>query len=173
MSLPAQGVHRVLGVDTSLRCTGLGVVEAVGTRSRMLECGLVKNKQALPHSTCLLNIQRDVSVWIEKYKPTAVAIEGGFFFKNASTAMVLGEARGVVIACAAGHDVPVFEYSPRKVKQSLVGNGSAQKSQVAEMVRRLLNLQEAPQEDSADALAIAICHLHAFGPHPQLRPEPI
>jgi crossover junction endodeoxyribonuclease RuvC len=92
-------------------------------------------------------------------RPAAAALEGGFIFKNARISLVLGEVRGVVIATCAAAGVPVFEYSPRKVKQALVGTGSASKEQVARMVASRLGLDALPGEDESDALAIAICHL--------------
>lgn len=96
-------------------------------------------------------------------KPDAVALEGGFFCKNVKTAVILGEARGVVIAACAGAGVPVYEYSPRRVKQAVVGFGNAGKEQVQKMVMAILRLDEKPHEDAADALAIALCHLHTVG----------
>ena len=106
-------------------------------------------------------------------RPDAAAIEGGFFFKNAKTAMILGEVRGVVIAACAAAGVPVFEYSPRLVKQALTGFGGAQKDQVSKMVMAILGLKEKPQEDAADALAIAICHVHNQSGIAALKPKPI
>jgi crossover junction endodeoxyribonuclease RuvC len=98
---------------------------------------------------------------ISCYAPDAAAVEGIFYCRNVKTAVLLGEARGVVVSVCARAGLPVFEYSPRRVKQALVGRGEAAKEQVASMVVRLLGLKEIPQEDSADALAIAICHAHA------------
>ncbi len=92
--------------------------------------------------------------------PDEVVVEGTFFSKNANTAMILGEARGVVIAECASRDIPVYEYSPRKVKLAVVGTGTASKQQVAHMIQRMMGLIEVPQNDAADALAIAMCHLH-------------
>jgi len=92
--------------------------------------------------------------------PDVVSIEGAFYCKNVKTAMVLGEARGVAIAACARHGLAIYEYAPRRVKQALVGYGRAEKDQVAKMVKMLLGLEEQPQSDAADALAIAICHIH-------------
>ncbi|MCX7006294.1 MAG: crossover junction endodeoxyribonuclease RuvC [Kiritimatiellaeota bacterium] len=164
---------RIIGLDVSLRCTGLGVIERRAGRLAAVEYGLVRNKPGVPHTTCLLTLQRDLAAALERAKPDAAAIEGGFFFKNAKTAMILGEARGVVIATCAAAGVPVYEYAPRLVKQSLTGFGAAEKAQVAKMVVTILGLRETPAEDAADALALAICHAQHLTGIAELRPEPI
>ena len=164
---------RIIGLDVSLRCTGYGVIERRGSRLVALESGLIRNAPKLAHSTCLLTLQRDLAAALERTKPEAAAVEGGFFFKNAKTAMILGEARGVVIAGCAAANVPVFEYAPRLVKQSLTGFGGAEKPQVAKMVMTILGLRETPPEDAADALALAICHAQHLTGIAALRPEPI
>jgi crossover junction endodeoxyribonuclease RuvC len=102
-----------------------------------------------------------------------VAIEGAFFHKNAKTAMILGQARGVAIAACAARGLPIYEYAPRRVKQAVVGAGGASKDQVRQMVMAMLGLREEPQEDASDALAIAVCHLHNRTGHRALAPEPI
>ena len=165
--------RRIIGLDISLRCSGLGVLERRAGRLVAVEYCLVRNKATLPHSACLLTLQRDLTALLERTKPEAAAIEGGFFFKNAKTAMILGEARGVVIATCAAAGVPVYEYAPRRVKQSLTGFGAAEKAQVAKMVVTILGLSETPAEDAADALALAICHAQNLTGIVQLRPAPI
>lgn len=110
---------------------------------------------------------------IDRTRPDAAAIEGVFFCKNIKTVLMLGEARGVVIAACAVRGIPVYEYAPRRVKQAVVGIGSAEKAQVAKMVMTLLALREEPQEDAADALAVAICHLHNRSGCAELMPEAI
>ena len=164
---------RIIGLDVSLRCTGYGVIERRAGSLVAVEFGLVRNAPKLPHSACLFTLQRDLATALERSKPAAAAVEGGFFFKNAKTAMVLGEARGVVIATCAAAGVPVFEYAPRRVKQSLTGFGGAEKAQVAKMVMTLLGLRETPPEDAADALALAICHAQHLTGITALQPEPI
>jgi crossover junction endodeoxyribonuclease RuvC len=151
---------RILGVDTSLRSTGVAVIEVVGQQMKALVHGRIHNKPAMLHSTCLAEIQHQVDSLITEFEPDEAAIESAFFAKNAKTAMILGQARGAVLAACSLRTLPVYEYSPRSVKQAVVGVGSAQKDQVGNMVTRLLGLSEAPQEDAADALAIAICHAH-------------
>lgn len=152
---------RVLGIDTSLRSTGVGVVEAVGNRMSAVEFAVLKMPARAPHSACLRGLFERLGELIERAQPSAVAIEGAFFFKNAATAMVLGEARGTAIAACALKSVPVYEYAPRRVKQAVVGFGAADKSQVQKMVASLLGLREPPPEDASDAMALAICHLHS------------
>lgn len=164
---------RIIGIDASLRCTGYGVIEAAGGRVRAVDFGIIHNPASLPHSACLRAIHERLVAVLQAAPADAAAMEGGFFFKNARTAMVLGEARGVVIAVCAVAGVPVFEYSPRAVKQSLTGFGAAGKEQVSKMVMSILGLKEAPPEDAADALSMALCHLHSQTGIKELRPEPI
>lgn len=153
---------RVLGIDTSLRSTGYGVVESVGSQFRSIAFGIIRNAPKQPLSECLAKLHVEISLIIQTSKPEVVSIEGVFFCKNARTALILGQARGAVIAACATARLPVFEHEPRKVKQAVVGYGAADKTQVARMVMRLLNLPEVPeQEDATDALAIALCHLQS------------
>lgn len=164
---------RILGIDTSLRSTGVGIVEARGTELRAVAYGRIRNKPAVPHSGCLENIFSSITELIETHAPGCAAIEGAFFAKNAKTAMVLGQARGTAIAACAIKGLDITEHSPRSVKSAVVGTGTAQKEQVAKMVMRLLNLDEQPQEDAADALAIAICHFHQLSLPAELQAKKI
>jgi crossover junction endodeoxyribonuclease RuvC len=159
----------VLGVDTALRCSGVGVVEGSGSQFRALTFGVIKNKTSLSHTECLLRIHCEIRELIEKYQPVAVAIEGVFFCKNAKTALVLGQARGAVLTAAALNGLPVYEYAPRLIKQSVTGVGRAHKAQVAGMVSRMLGLKQEPSADAADALAVALTHLHQMHLPPDLR----
>jgi crossover junction endodeoxyribonuclease RuvC len=109
----------------------------------------------------LVSIDRDLAALIERYKPDVVAVEELFFCKNVTTALIVGQARGVAILSAARAGVPVREYKPMEVKQAVTGYGRAPKTQVQEMVRLLLNLDHVPQpDDAADAVAVAVCHVH-------------
>ena len=164
---------RILGIDTSLRSTGVGIIEARGSNMRAVAYGRIRNKPSVPHSACLENIFTTISSLIGEHAPDCAAIEGAFFAKNVRTSMVLGQARGAAITACAVKMIEVTEHSPRKVKASIVGSGSAQKDQVAKMVMRLLNLNEQPQEDAADALAIAICHYHQLALPEELRAKRI
>ena len=149
---------KVLGIDASLRGTGLAVIEQQGSRTSSRHWEVVKTGAKAPHSECLRAIRERIDAVLAAHKPAAAAIEGGFFFKNAKVAMVLGEVRGVAIACCAAAGVPVFEYSPRRAKQNITGWGAAPKEQVARMVLSVLGLPELPPPDATDALALALCH---------------
>ncbi len=164
---------RVLGVDTSLRSSGVAVVEREGTALRAVIHRTIKNQQKLSHSTCLRNIHEGIMAAIDETEPSLAAIEGIFHFKNSKTAVTLGQARGVVIVACALRNIPVFEYAPRRVKQAVCGTGAASKDQVGRMVTTMLHLAEAPQEDAADALAIAICHLNSQTSIASLAPKEI
>ena len=154
------GGTRILGVDTSLRSTGVGVVEAVGSRVVPVWYGTIKNPAGRPLSACLVHLQDEIAKLIEMYQPHAVAIEGVFYAKNVKTMLILSHARGAIIAQCARVALPVYEYEPRRVKMAVAGYGAAQKEQVQKMVKTLLCLSEEPQNDAADALALAITHLH-------------
>ena len=151
----------VIGIDTSLRSTGYGVIEVCGSRMRMLECGNIRNPPKLPLTGCLKAIYDKVVSLIETHRPDVMSIESVIYGKNAGTMLVLGEARGAVITAAADAGLPIYEYEPRRVKMAVCGNGLAEKEQVQRMVKTLLGLAELPQNDAADALAIAITHAHS------------
>ena len=149
---------KVLGIDASLRATGLAVIEQEGSHCRALHWEVVKVPAKEPHSECLRRISERVEAVLAGQKPEVASIEGGFYFRNAKVALVLGEVRGVVIAACARAGVPVYEYSPRRAKQNITGWGAAPKEQVARMVKSVLGLDEIPPPDAADALALALCH---------------
>ena len=151
----------ILGIDTSLRSSGYGVLVTEGSRMRSLEAGHIRNAPKLPLSECLRTIHARVVELIAQHAPDVVAIESVIYGKNAGTMLVLGEARGAVITAAADAGLPIYEYEPRRVKMAVCGNGLAEKEQVQRMVKTLLGLQELPQNDAADALAIAITHAHS------------
>lgn len=166
-------IVRVLGIDAALRCTGLGVIEHRAGRWVGVGYGVVRNPPKRPHSACLHALQEALDHWLAEWQPGHAAIEGGFFFRNAKTAMVLGEARGVVLARCAAAGVPVYEYAPRVVKQALTGHGGAEKAQLARMLGTLLGMRDKLPADAADALAIALCHAQSHSGIRELRSEPI
>ena len=150
----------ILGVDTSLRSTGYGVLEAAGSRLTARAWGHIPNRRDARVSDCLAAIHAKIAALIAEFDPDVLSIEQVINGKNANTMMVLGEARGAVIVAAANASKPIYEYEPRRVKMAVCGNGLAEKDQIQRMVKTLLALPELPQNDAADALALAICHAH-------------
>ncbi len=147
----------ILGVDPGSRLTGYGIINAVGNRLEYVTCGCIRLPD-VDHPQRLKQIFDSLCKIIEEYAPQECAIEEVFLGKSVSSALKLGQARGSAMVACLHHDLPVAEYSARKVKQALVGNGSAEKGQVQHMVKVLLGVAGNVQEDAADALAIAICH---------------
>lgn len=147
----------ILGIDPGSRLTGYGIINAVGNRLEYVTCGCIKLPD-VDHPQRLQQIFRNLCSIIEEFVPQECAIEEVFLGKSVSSALKLGQARGSAIVACMHHDLPVAEYSPRKVKQALVGNGSADKAQVQHMIKVLLGVTGEVQADAADALAIAICH---------------
>ncbi len=149
----------ILGIDPGSRTTGYGVINAEGQKLTYLDSGCIRTSEG-ELSQRLLEIFNGVCQLMETFNPHEVSIEQVFMHENASSALKLGHARGVAMVACASHRIKVYEYSPRQIKQSVVGYGGAEKEQVKQMVMRLLMLKSAPQSDAADALAIAICHRH-------------
>jgi crossover junction endodeoxyribonuclease RuvC len=156
---PVPGAHQViLGVDPSLRGTGFGVIRLAKPHPVTLAHGTITCPAGWERSHCLVKISQELSEVIQKHHPTVCVIEGLFYAQNLQTALIMGEARGAALAAIAGAGLDIFEIAPRKVKQAIVGYGAAQKSAVAKMVQRLLNLPKPPAPDAADALALALAH---------------
>jgi crossover junction endodeoxyribonuclease RuvC len=156
---------RVLGVDPGLTRCGLGVVEgSVGGPLRMLAVGVVRTATDLPTAQRLCEIERELEVWLDAHAPDAVAVERVFSQHNVRTVMGTAQASGVAMVVAARRGIPVALHTPSEVKATVSGSGRADKAQVGAMVTRLLRLDEAPRPaDSADALALAICHIWRGG----------
>ena len=150
----------VLGIDPSLRGTGYGVIRLGQSGPKALSQGTVKCSSKLERSRCLMEISGTIREVIRKHQPTVCAIEGLFYSQNVKTALTMGEARGAALAVLAESGLEIFEIAPRKVKQSIVGYGNAQKIAVAKMVQRMLGLKELPAPDAADALALALSFVH-------------
>ncbi|MGK2946871.1 MAG: crossover junction endodeoxyribonuclease RuvC [Candidatus Malihini olakiniferum] len=149
----------VLGIDPGSRITGYGIIRQKGEQLSYIGSGCVRTAvDDLP--TRLKLIYSGVSEIITQFQPDYLAIEQVFMAKNADSALKLGQARGVAIVAGVNQELPIFEYAARQVKQTVVGTGAAEKSQVQHMVRTLLRLSTNPQADAADALAIAITHCH-------------
>ncbi|HUZ08335.1 MAG TPA: crossover junction endodeoxyribonuclease RuvC [Candidatus Paceibacterota bacterium] len=148
----------ILGVDPSLRGTGFGIIQLGNPFPETLAHGTISCPKNWERSRCLAKISKTLRQEIEKHRPTVCVIEGLFFAQNLQTALIMGEARGAAMAAIAESGIEIFEIAPRKVKQAIVGYGAAQKSAVAKMVQRLLNLPKPPAPDAADALALALTH---------------
>lgn len=156
---------RVFGIDCGTEITGFGVVETLdaGRQPRLLcKClGAIRLSKARPLPERLAQVFRELTSELERWQPDIVAVEEVFYSVNAKSALKLGQVRGVALLAAASAGLPVAEYAPLRIKSSVVGYGMAQKEQVQFMVARLLSLTEIPEPpDAADALAIAICHIH-------------
>ena len=153
---------RVFGIDPGSERTGYGCVETDGSRHSMVVCGAITTTANAPLAGKLLDIHTRLARLLQDCRPDAVAIESLFYAVNARSALKLGHARGVAMLAAVEAGVPVFEYTPAEIKRSVVGYGRAEKPQVQQMVKLLLGLAAAPApHDAADALAVAICHVHA------------
>ena len=150
---------RVLAIDASLRNTGVAIVDANNGKPQSVYFGTIHNKSAMRPSSCLVCIRDRLAELIREHAPDCCALESVIYVQSYKTAIILGAARGAAILAAAENGLPVFEYPPKRIKQSTVGRGGAGKDQVAFMVRALLGLTETPDADAADALAIALTHL--------------
>ena len=149
----------ILGIDTAMRCTGYGVIEVDGDNFNVLDCGIIKNPQKNPHSECLRRLSGGIRELLKIYKIDAAAIEGAFYGKYIRTTMILGYARGCVMTVLAENNIPTYAYSPKEVKLSASGTGSASKRQVAVILGSILGIDIATIEDDAtDALGLAMCH---------------
>lgn len=155
---------RVLAIDPAIRNTGYAVLEGDPRQPVVLAYDVVSVPKSLIQSAALASVRGHIGNVIEKFQPDEVAVEGIIYVQSHQTAITMGAARAAALIAAADHGLPVYEYAPRKVKMAVVGNGNADKSQVAFMVRALLGLKETPAADAADALAIAMAHLQASDP---------
>jgi crossover junction endodeoxyribonuclease RuvC len=148
----------ILGIDPSLRGTGFGVIQISSPHPKTLAHGTISCPKNWERSRCLAKISRTLREEIERHHPVVCVIEGLFYAQNLQTALIMGEARGAAMAAVAESGIEIYEIATRKVKQAIVGYGAAQKSAVAKMVQRLLNLPKPPAPDAADALALALAH---------------
>ena len=152
----------IIGVDPGYAIVGIGVIEYSGNKFRPLEYGAITTPAGMPTVERLKKIYDEMTLLIDKYSPNAVAIEELFFNSNQKTAINVAQARGVILVAVTNKNVPIFEYTPLQVKQSVTGYGRADKNQIQQMVKMLLNLNVIPKpDDAADGLALAICHAHS------------
>ncbi|MDE7293959.1 MAG: crossover junction endodeoxyribonuclease RuvC [Oscillospiraceae bacterium] len=153
---------RILGIDPGYAIVGYGVLDYDGYAFKTVGCGAVTTSAGTDFTLRLLDIYNDISTVIDTYNPEYMSIEKLFFNTNQKTGIDVAQARGVIVLAAVQRGLPVFEYTPLQVKQSVVGYGLAEKKQVMEMTKNILGLSKVPKpDDTADALALAICHGHS------------
>ena len=153
----------ILGIDPGFAIVGVGIIEYKGNKFRTIDYFALTTKAHTPIEERLKIIYEGIADAINKYKPDFIAIEELFFNNNAKTAIQVGQARGVILLAGVNANIPIYEYTPLQVKQAVVGYGRAEKNQIQQMVKAILNLSEIPKpDDVADALAIAVCHAHSY-----------
>ena len=154
---------RILGIDPGLTKTGFGILDVQNENLKVIDYGIIKPKVKDKLEKRLLTIFEDINEIIKEYSPTIICIEEVFYGKNFKSALLLGQARGAAMVSAASKNISIFEYSAKKIKQSVTGNGNAKKEQVRFMVTSILNMKNNDIGlDASDALAIAICHFQQF-----------
>ncbi len=157
----------ILGIDPAIRTTGYGVLRLENGTFSVIDCGVIENSARLPHTQCLRRLAGGIRELVKTFSPDAAALEEPFMGKNAATAIILGMARGAILAALAEQGIPCYAYSPRRAKKAAVGNGGAAKEQVALMMAAQLRMElDRIPLDATDALALAMCHgqLVAGGP---------
>lgn len=151
----------VIGIDPGLATVGFGVINIENGIITPVSYGCIRTSSGKQSPERLFEIYNETKMLFEKYAPLAVAVEKLFFTKNVTSAMSVSEARGVIFLASRQNEIPVFEYTPNQVKQAITGSGRADKKQMQEMIRKLLDLDEIPKpDDAADGLSIALCHIN-------------
>jgi crossover junction endodeoxyribonuclease RuvC len=152
---------RYLGIDPGTATTGYGIIDVIDGEMEMVVYGTIETSPKMDMADRLVQIYNEITLLVRTFTPDEAGIEKLFFGKNVTTAITVGQARGVLLLALAQADIPVGEYSPPKIKEAVAGYGSADKTQIQMMVRHLLNLNETPKpDDAADGLAVAITHYH-------------
>ncbi len=164
---PVRGGTRILGIDPGSRLTGYGFIDVRGGQTVLVDWGTIRT--AGDHSSRLRQIFGEVAALVARYQPVEVAIERVFVHRNADSALKLGQARAAALCGTFQAELPIFEYATRHIKKAVVGSGAADKTQVQHMVKMLLAMNDEPQADAADALAVALCHSHERNTHALLR----
>ena len=160
--------QRILGIDPGTAIVGWGVVEGEGQDLRLVAYGVIRTASTLPLSERLVQIYEELNALLDDYQPTGVGIEQLFFAKNVTTALPVAHARGVLLLAVQQRGLPLREYRPMEIKETVTGYGAADKQQMQQMVRLLLGLDEAPRpDDAADAVAVALCY-HQLARYDQL-----
>lgn len=164
MSRKAETERIILGIDPGTNIMGYGIIRITGMKMELMTLGVIRLEKVEGHALKLKHIFEKTLGLIDQYHPDDLAIEAPFFGKNIQSMLKLGRAQGVAMAAGLYRSVPIFEYSPRKIKQSITGNGNASKEQVALMLQTLLQYSEAPEFlDATDGLAVAVCHYFQDG----------
>ncbi|MFK7970064.1 MAG: crossover junction endodeoxyribonuclease RuvC [Bacteroidia bacterium] len=151
----------ILGIDPGTQITGYGLISIEGKRMSLVGCGVIKmGKAQITHPDKLKRIFDRVNSLVAEFKPTEMALEAPFHGKNVQAMLKLGRAQGVAMAAGLVHDLPIFEYAPRKIKMAVTGNGNASKEMVAGMLEKVLNFKQGKYLDATDGLAVAVCHFY-------------
>lgn len=153
---------RILGIDPGFAITGYSIIEYVGNKFTLIESGAITTNAGISFGVRLSILYDELDLIIKKYNPDAMAVEELFFNQNIKTAINVAQARGIVLVVGCKNNIPTFEYTPLQVKQAVVGYGRAEKKQVQQMVKAILNVKEIPKlDDITDSMAIGICHAHS------------
>lgn len=159
---------RIIGIDPGYAIVGYGVIDYIGNKFKIVEYGAITTKSNQNMNERFKSIHDDLNTIIERTNPEFLAIEELFFNSNQKTAINVAQARGVLLLSALNHGISIHEYTPLQVKQAVVGYGRAEKKQVQLLVKSILGLEKVPKpDDTADALAIAVCHAHSYNPRVQ------
>jgi len=153
---------RVLGIDPGFAITGYSIIDYIGNKFKLIDCGAVNTKAGTSFPERLTKIYDELQLVINEYKPDSLAVEELFFNQNVKTAMNVSQARGVVLVLGCKANIPTYEYTPLQVKQAVCGYGRAEKKQVEKMVQTILKVTDMPKlDDITDSMAVAICHAHS------------
>ena len=158
---------RILGIDPGSRVTGYGFIDVCGGKTVLIDWGTIQTTG--DHSSRLRQIFTEIVALVDRHQPAEIAVERVFVHRNADSALKLGQARAAALCATFEAELPIFEYAARHIKKAVVGSGGADKSQVQHMVKMLLAMDDDPQADAADALAVALCHSHERKTHSLLR----
>ena len=151
----------ILGIDPGLTKTGFGLLSISNDKPQIVDYGVIEPNKNDNLSKRLYTIYTDINQLIDMFKPTVFSIEDIFYGRNVKSALLLGQARGIAMLCAAKHDIPVFEYSAKKVKKAITGNGNADKTQLQYMIKQIFKLKQVPTPlDASDAIGIALCYIY-------------
>jgi len=151
----------ILGIDPGLTTTGFGILSTKNDQTKIIDYGIIQPNRKDTLSNRLYSIYEDIEELIKTFSPNILSIEDIFYGRNVKSAFYLGQARGVAMLCAAKHNMPVFEYSAKKVKQAITGNGNADKTQLQYMIKQIFKLKHLPEPlDASDAIGIALCHIN-------------